>query len=90
MSATIKIKKIIEAHLNEEEEVMLADGYEEAFVGIARRFDGQPFAVYDRNKCIKILNEQGLNSEEAEEYFQFNVEGAYMGENTPAFIHCNH
>lgn len=90
MSATIKIRKIIEAHLNEEEEVLLADGYEEAFVGIARRFDGAPFAVYDRNKCIKILNEGGLNSEEAEEYFQFNVEGAYMGENTPAFIHCSH
>lgn len=90
MSATIKIRKIIEAHLNDDEEVMLADGYEEAFVGIARRFDGAPFAVYDRNKCIKTLNEQGLNSEEAEEYFQFNVEGAYMGENTPAFIECGH
>jgi hypothetical protein len=85
MSATIKIKEMIENHLNEDEEVILADGYEEAFMGIARKFNGVPFVVYDRNKCIEILIEQGLNSDEAEEYFQFNVEGAYVGENTPVF-----
>jgi hypothetical protein len=90
MSSTIKIQKIIEAHLNDDEQVMLADGYEEAFIGIARRFDGAPFAVYNRNKCIEILIEGGLNRDEAEEYFQFNVEGAYVGENTPAFLVHNH
>jgi len=27
-----------------------------------------------------------MSHDEAEEYFQFNVEGAYVGKNTPAFI----
>jgi hypothetical protein len=27
-----------------------------------------------------------MTSEEAEEYFEFNVQGAYVGENTPAFL----
>jgi hypothetical protein len=27
-----------------------------------------------------------MSIEEAEEYFSYNVEGAWVGENTPAFI----
>jgi hypothetical protein len=27
-----------------------------------------------------------MTNEEAEEYFEFNVQGAWMGETTPAFI----
>ena len=29
---------------------------------------------------------QGMSYVEAEEYFQFNVESAWVGENTPAFL----
>jgi hypothetical protein len=65
--------------------VLLADGFEEAFMGIGRQFN-RTFAVYDRTKCIEILIAQGLSEDEAEEHFQFNTEGAYVGENTPAFV----
>ena len=41
--------------------------------------------AYDTNKCIKILM-KNMTHEEAMEYFDFNVGGAYMGEYTPAFI----
>jgi hypothetical protein len=70
----------------DDENVMLADGFEDAFVGIARQFNSPPFAVYDRNKCIEILVEQGMHHDEAEDYFAFNVEGSYVGESTPAFM----
>lgn len=79
-----KIKKILEENLSEEETVLLADGFENAFVGIGRQF-GKPIAVYDRKKCIKILMED-MSYEEAEEYFGFNVEGAWVGEQTPVFL----
>jgi len=79
-----KIQNAIESCLSEDENILLADGYEEAFVGIARQFN-QAFAVYDRAKCIDILAKD-MSYDEAEEYFSFNVEGAYVGENTPAFI----
>ena len=72
--------------LYDDENVMLADGFEDAFLGVARQFNSPPFTVYDRNKCIEILTEQGIDEDEAEEYFSFNVEGAYVGESTPAFM----
>ena len=80
------IENFILESTSEDEEILLADGFEKAFVGIARQF-GKPFAVYDRFKCIHILTDRdGMLLDEAEEYFQYNVEGAYVGENTPAFI----
>lgn len=79
------IQEAIENILGEDETIQLADGFENAFVGIARQF-GKPFAVYDRTKCISILREQGETEDEAEEYFQYNVEGAWVGESTPAFM----
>jgi len=67
-----------------DQEILLADSFDEAFVGIATQFD-KPIAVFDRQKCIKILM-QDMSEEDAYEYFSFNVEGAYVGESTPAFI----
>jgi hypothetical protein len=64
--------------------ILIADGFEEAFVGIASQFD-KPIAIFDRQKCIKILM-RDMSEDEAYEYFEFNVSGAYVGENTPAFI----
>jgi|LauGreDrversion4_2_1035121.scaffolds.fasta_scaffold97066_7 hypothetical protein len=64
--------------------VLMADGFEEAFVGVATQFNN-PIAVFDRHKCIEILM-RDMSEEEAYEYFSFNVEGAYVGESTPAFI----
>lgn len=68
------------------EGVLLADGFEGAFLGVAERIAAQPVAVYDRAKCIQILELQGMTTEEAEEYFEFNVAGAYVGEQTPWFL----
>lgn len=78
------IQETLENCLYDDETVLLADGFEDAFVGIGRQF-GRPIAVYDRSKCIDILQEN-MSEEEAEEYFQFNVEGSYVGENTPIFL----
>lgn len=84
MQRTEKITRALK-HLSDDEEVLLADGFEEAFVGIARHF-GIPFAVYNRKKCVVSLVMQGMSYVEAEEHFQFNVESAWVGENTPAFL----
>ena len=45
-------------------------------------------AVYDYEKCIQVLVERdGMTREDAEEFFDFNVVGAYVGENTPIFLY---
>ena len=69
-----------------DEGVLLADGFEEALIGIGHRFT-LAVAVYDRQKCLDILmSRDGMTDEEAEEYLSFNVEGAFMGEHTPVFV----
>ena len=69
------------------EEALLADGFEEAFLGVSEVFGRPPLATYDRDKCIDILIQRdGMTYEEAEEYFDFNVTGAWVGENTPIYL----
>tara|TARA_R110002020_G_scaffold185098_1_gene382597 strand:- start:213 stop:488 length:276 start_codon:yes stop_codon:yes gene_type:complete len=69
------------------DEALTADGFDDAIMGIGERC-GQPTLVaYDRTKCIQILiDRDGMDYEEAVEFFEFNTVGAWVGENTPIFI----
>ena len=69
--------------------MLLADGYEAAFLGVIRPITDafRAIAVYDRAKCIEILVERdGMDPEEAEEFFEFNTAGAYVGDQTPVYL----
>ena len=59
--------------------------FEPAILGIAHRFGMQPVVTYDYRKVIDIFAED-MSHEEAQEYFDFNVIGAWVGEGTPIFI----
>ena len=66
---------------------LMADGYEEAVLGIAERCGKPAVVAYDARKCIAILQERdGMEYEDACEFFQFNTLGAWAGEYTPIFI----
>ena len=70
------------------EDAILFDDLDEAVVGIAQRF-GQPEVVaYDWDKCVELIQRLCDNCpyEEAVEYLEFNVCGAYVGETTPVFM----
>ncbi len=70
-----------------EEPVMQADGFDKAVIGITDGFGGQLNLVYDIEKCLKILmSRDGMDREEALEFFTFNVSGAYVGKGTPIFM----
>ena len=67
-------------------ETLVADGLDEAIIGIGRQFN-KNLVIYDEDKCIKILMERdGMSEEEAIEFFEFNVVGAYVGDHTPIFV----
>jgi hypothetical protein len=69
------------------EEALMADGFDEAILGISQRVGMEDVVAYDRDKCISVLMDRdGMSQEDAVEYFEFNVAGAYLGENTPVFI----
>ena len=69
----------------QDQEILIADGFEEAFMGVAMQFNN-PIPIFDYNKCLEILQEQGMSYVDAEEYMSFNVTGAWVGEGTPAFL----
>lgn len=69
-----------------DEETLHADGFEDAFIGYGVRFKSM-VAVYDGTKRIDILVERdGMTHEEAVEFMDFNVTGAYVGDYTPIFL----
>ena len=68
------------------DEALLADGFEDALIGVGVIFN-RSLATYDMRKCIDILiKRDGMSEEEAVEYFEYNVTGSYVGENTPVFV----
>lgn len=74
------------AKSEEAEGALLADGFEQALIGYGYQFN-YPVAVYSRKRCMDILvTRDNMSYEEATEYFDFNVAGAYMGESTPIFL----
>jgi hypothetical protein len=42
--------------------------------------------VYDAEIIRENLMKDGMDSEEAREFIEFNIEGAYMGEDTPVIV----
>lgn len=59
-------------------------GYEDAFMGTVRQFNNS-FAVYDYEKVIESLM-HSMSREDAEEYFEFNIAGSWVGDDTPGFF----
>lgn len=64
----------------QDEEILKADGFDDAVIGI----DTQTMRlIYSVTRCVEILVVDGMDVEEAMEYFDFNVRGSYVGEKTP-------
>ena len=64
----------------EENECLLADGFEGALIGIT--YGANPVAVYEVTMCIDLLMSEGMSYEDAWEHFSYNVAGSYVGEET--------
>ena len=68
-------------------EMLTLDGFDDCILGISERCGSEDVLAYDRDKIIQSLaHKNGMTEEEAEEFFSFNISGAYMGEGTPVFI----
>ena len=70
--------------------MLKADGFDEAIIRQASIWRNQGMhnvLVYDAEKMRSILMKRnGMSSEEAREYIEFNVEGAYVGVETPIYV----
>ncbi len=73
--------------LTGDDELLFADGFDDAILGTVERCGQPPVVIYDRAKCLTILmTRDGLTADEAEEFFAFNTEGSWVGERTPGFL----
>ena len=71
-----------------ENECLIADGLADAIIGITAGINPQGMCVvYDYDKCVEIFIQEGMSWTEAIEWMEFNVVTAYVGENTPVFVH---
>jgi len=76
--------KILESliEIYPDEELLIADGFDEAIMGIEK---DTMRVIYSVTKCLEIIEAQGMPEQEALEHFYFNVQGSYVGEKTPIF-----
>jgi hypothetical protein len=65
--------------------VVFADGFDKACIGVSYKNTGY-VACYDIDMCIEVLMEGGMSDEDARDYFEYNVIGAWIGDSTPVFI----
>jgi len=59
--------------------------FDEAIIGVAERIGEEPVVAYDTTKIVEVLS-RSMTVDEAYEYFEFNILGAYVGLKTPLFI----
>ena len=75
------LNKILENY--PDEGFLKADGFDTAIIGVSSDYR----LVYSIEKIIETLvSRNNWTHEDAADYFFFNIEGSYFGEQTPIFI----
>lgn len=78
------IKDYILEHYADTDDVLFADGFDEAIIGFSPN-DWR--VVYSRELCIEILmKDDDISEEEAVDFLEYNTFNAYVGEKTPIWV----
>ena len=69
------------------EEALVMTGFDDCVIGVLERYGMEPIVLYDKEKVIEQLMEEGCDSYEgALEYYEFNQLAGWHGEKTPGFV----
>jgi hypothetical protein len=69
------------------DDLLLMDGLDDAIIGTSQRINEPVLAVYSWEKIIAILTERdNMDFEDAVEFAEFNILGAWIGEKTPIIV----
>ena len=72
------------------DELLFADGYDNAIIGVCGGHDSGRVA-YSVTKMIEICaKELSVDPDEAAEWLEYNTFGAYVGENTPIYVESSY
>jgi len=72
----------------ENPDAIILEDYDSAFIGIARRCGQLPVAAYSYRKIIERLC-RDMSYDDAVDFFEFNIGGAWFGDNSPVFVEEN-
>ena len=69
------------------ESALTMDGYDDCAIGILERFGMEPIVLYDRERVIQKLMDEGASTyEDALDFYLYNQLGGWRGESTPGFV----
>jgi hypothetical protein len=69
------------------EELVCADGFDEAILGVMTRVSKPDIVIYDYQRCVEIImRDHECDYVEAVEHMEYNVAGCWIGEDTPGFL----
>ena len=87
------IEDIVYEMYGDDYPILIADGLDEAFLGIVHRLNEYPYIAYDYWKCVDIIyrtmggdEDETVTVDDAIEHMEFNVVNSYVGPHTPAFV----
>lgn len=68
--------------------MLKADGFDDAIIGFAHTWSSGGFVVvYDASVILDTLTSRDeMSYEEALEFFEFNIQGAFVGDNSPIYM----
>ena len=73
--------------MTEIDTAVIFDGLDAALIGFGRQHAGPVLAVYSMEKIVKaLMDRDGMTEEDAGEYYYFNIECLWAGEQTPLII----
>ena len=61
------------------------EDFDPCIVGVSRRFN-DTVLLYSTQKILDMLVAQGMEPEDADEHFEFNIIGGWLGSGTPIFL----
>jgi|TARA_R110001592_G_scaffold247210_2_gene509281 hypothetical protein len=65
-------------------------GCDDAIVGLGHRCGCDTVVVYDYDKLVDVFIQQGMKEDESIEWIDFNILGAWIGEDTPIVLMENY
>jgi hypothetical protein len=76
-----KLDQILETF--PDEPILKCDGFDECVLGYEYSWDGTIRLIYSVDKILTNLVGEGMDVDDAIEYFEYNMRGSYVGEQTP-------
>ena len=73
--------------LSQYEGLLTWDDCDEAIIGVGERCGQEPIVVYDYERLLDVFVGQGMDVEDAAEWIEYNIAGAWIGDQTPLILH---